>query len=245
MGLRKKDDDAGGRLPHGGGTHRARKNQRARGASARSKAGCGFDGLEWCDGGNRGRIFICGDPGCGKTTELLKRCEPCQRVVVFNTLGSIAPPRGWVEVSTPYDLLFCMMARPAWKLIYTPRDGTLEKHFDRSCEIVKAVRGVVFAVDELGFFTGPNYLPPAFAQLAFMGRHARVCVIATSQYVVDVPRKYTSACMAAGEIAVFRQLEPAYLKAWEERAGKEFAARLPHLKQFEFATWKPGFHAGK
>jgi hypothetical protein len=198
----------------------------------------GFDDGEWQDGGVRGRVFVCGKPNSGKSYLLDKRVSGCGRVVLFNTMGvaSFDGLSGWQHCSQPGELEDILDENfdGGFKVIYTPRSGTKEAHFDAVCARVNACGRMVFAVDEVDTFMSPNYMPKGLYDVMNYGRHARMAFIGTARNTVQVARQFTSNLT---EIDIFCMTEPRYLKYFADTCGESVTAEVPRLPTYSYIRW--------
>ena len=198
----------------------------------------GFADGEWQDGGVRGRVFVCGKPGSGKSWLLDRRIRSCGRVVLFNTMGvdSFADLDGWTQCSQPGQLEDILEENfdGSFRVVYTPRNGTKEQHFEAVCTRVNACGRMVFGVDEVDTFMSPGFMPEGLYNVMNYGRHARIAFIGTARNTVQVARQFTSNLT---EIDIFCMTEPRYLKYFADTCGETVASEVPRLPQYSFIRW--------
>jgi hypothetical protein len=148
--------------------------------------------------------------------------------------------KGYKVISEPGPLRDYLVLNRGrrFRVLYQPRAGDLDAHFEAVCTIVRAVGWLIFAVDELDKLCGPRFgdsrMTPAFYHLVNYGRHERVSMIATARRPTSVARGYTSECL---KMFLFRITEKADLKYFEDYIGAENAARLPSLEPYQFLAW--------
>jgi hypothetical protein len=111
----------------------------------------------------------------------------------------------------------------------------LGDHFAAVCQLVIATGRVIFAVDEVDRFTTPGSMPCGLEFLVNQGRHVSVSLACTSRRPAQVARELTS---QAHLFYIFRTTEPRDLSYLEEYVGREAAARLPHLGEYECLEWE-------
>lgn len=202
----------------------------------------GFIDGEYQDGELRGVGFLVGKRGMGKTTlmgDLFKQCTG--GTLFFDSLSKH-------EAVLPGYKLFCepgplkdylrMNSARRYRILYQPRSGDIEQHFQAACVIVRAVGNMVFGVDELdmlcGSHWGPSWMCPGLYHLVNYGRHSKVAMLATARRPMNVPRGYTSQCL---EMRLFGMTERADLKYFEDYIGATDAARLATLQKYQYLHW--------
>lgn len=161
-------------------------------------------------------------------------------MILFNTAGVDSFDRltGFVRVSTPKQLKEVVLA--AWpdgpmRVIYVPRSGDREKHFECVSAIVKACKRCVFAVDEIdAFMSANNPGCPAFYDLTNYGRHLRIALVGTTRNTVAVSRQFTSMLT---EMCIFATTEPRYLRYLEDTCGGQVSDQVPLLGKYEYIRW--------
>jgi hypothetical protein len=202
----------------------------------------GFIDGEYEDGGLRGCNFLAGKRGMGKTTEMDRILSGCVGgVVFFDSLSKHADVlKGYKILSEPgplRDYLTINRGR-RFHVLYQPRAGSLDEHFQAVCDVVRALGWCILAIDELDKLCGPRFgdsrMCPGLYHLVNYGRHDRVSLIATARRPTSVARGYTSECVS---MSLFRITEKADLKYFEEYIGADNAARLPTLQPYQFLSW--------
>ena len=198
----------------------------------------GFVDGEYQDGEVRGLVFLCGRRGMGKTTEMdriLKACSGGR--VFFDTLSKHAEVlKGYKVISEPGPLAEYLKANRGaqFRVLYQPRSGNLDTHFELVCRIVRAIGWMIFAVDELDKLCGPRFgdcrMAPGLYYLVNYGRHVRVSMIATARRPRAVARGYT----AEAEMRLFNLKERADIDYFEDLIGEENAARLRTLPKYHY-----------
>ena len=202
----------------------------------------GFIDGEYEDNGIRGCIFVAGKRGMGKTTEMDRLLTGCAGgAVFFDSLSKHAALfRGYYVVTEPGQLREYLVLNRGrrFRVLYQPRAGSLDSHFQAVCLIVRAVGWLIFAIDELDKLCGPRWgdsrMPPELYHLVNYGRHERVSLIATARRPTSVARGFTSECL---QMLLFRVTEKNDLDYFEDYIGRENAARLPGLSPYCFLAW--------
>jgi len=198
----------------------------------------GFIDGEYQDGEIRGLMFLVGRRGTGKTTEMNRLLSLCGGgVVFFDTLSkhaAIFP--GYMVIHQPSVLAEYLRVNRGrrFRVLYQPRAGDLDKHFQAVCTIVRAFGWMIFGVDELDKLCGARWgdmrMPPELSHLVNYGRHERVSMIATARRPRAVPRGYT----AESEMLLFQMQERADLDYFADLVGEETAERLRSLPRFVY-----------
>jgi hypothetical protein len=198
----------------------------------------GFVDGEYQDGEIRGLVFICGMRGMGKTWLMDQLLGSCGGGVVFiESLSKHAGVlRGYKVLSQPGALeeyLRVNLAR-RFHVLYQPRAGSLDEHFQSVCTCVRVFGKMILAIDELDKLCGPRWgdsrMCPELDHLVNYGRHEQVSMIATARRPTGVPRGYT----AEAELRLFKIKEQAYLDYFADLVGKDSAARLRTLDKFQY-----------
>ena len=193
---------------------------------------------EYQDGEIRGLSFLVGRRGTGKTTEMDRLLSLCTGgVIFFDTLSKHAGVfHGYVVVSDPGPLanyLRLNRGRRA-RVLYQPRRGDLDQHFQAVCRIVRAFGWLILGIDELDKLCGARWgdarMAPEFYHLVNYGRHEHVSMIATARRPRAVARGYT----AEAEMRIFNLKEGADVDYFEELIGKDQAGKLRSLPQFYY-----------
>ena len=202
----------------------------------------GFIDGEYQDGELRGCIFIAGKRGMGKTTEMGRLLSACGGgVLFFDSLSRHeAALKGYRIVSQPGELEEYLRANVGrrFRVLYQPRSGDLDQHFQANCLIVRAFGEMIFGVDELDMLCGSQWgdsrMCPEFYHLVNYGRHCRVSMLATARRPMSVARGFTSQCL---EMRLFGMTERADLKYFEDYIGQADAQRLATLSKYQFLHW--------
>lgn len=198
----------------------------------------GIVDCEYQDGEIRGLVFLCGMRGMGKTTEMARLLSLCTGgVLFFDTLSKHARLfPGFRIVTSAHELENYLRVNRGrrFRILYQPRSGSLDDHFRAVCLLAGVFGHMIFAIDELDMFCGPQWgrtrMPPEFYQLVHFGRHECVSMIATARDPKGVPRAYTG----QAEMRIFRIEERSYLDYFVDRLGNEGAERLASLPRFSY-----------
>lgn len=202
----------------------------------------GFVDGEYQDGELRGITFLAGQRGMGKTTEMVRLARACLGgVVFFDSLGThghvLHDFRLVSSISDARLYLKANVGRRA-RLLYQPRGGSVDEHFNAVCNLVREVRWLILAIDELDKMCGERWgvhrMCPGLYDLVNYGRHARVSMLATARTPIQVPRGFTS---EVRQMRLFRLQENRYVKYFEEYVGANNAARLRGLDPYTFLKW--------
>jgi hypothetical protein len=205
----------------------------------------GFIEGEYQDGELRGLTFIAGQRNMGKTTETTRLLNQCAGgAVFFDTTGNHGGVlRGYKTFSQPGPLKEYLRLNHGrrFRIRYEPRDEHAHEHFEAVCLIVRAVGWMIFAVDEVDTFCGPEHgvrqMPAALYNLAHFGRHYRVSMIVTARDPASLSIRFRSQCET---FRIFRTDEERYVQYFSGRIGKVNAARLSSLTRFQFLLWRSG-----
>jgi hypothetical protein len=205
----------------------------------------GFVDGEYQDGELRGITFLAGVRGSGKTTEMVRLLDSCSGGIIF--FDSLSKHEGVLRkaviISQPGQLKTYLRRynRTRFRILYQPRTGNLDEHFESVCRIVMAFGWMIFGIDELDKLCGnrfaPTSMPPGLYELVNYGRHHRVSMLATARTPIQVPRGFTS---ESCQMRLFRMHENRYVKYFEEFIGTANADRLPKLEKFRFLLWRDG-----
>ena len=214
----------------------------------------GFIDGEYQDGEVRGRVFVCGQTGCGKTTEMLRLIGQCSGGAVFFDTTGRHEIRGAVIVHEPGELERALLARIGkgsehFRVLYQPWGGDLIEHFRHACRIVELIASITFAIDEVDSFCGPewgsSHVPAELYKLAHFGRHAGkywrgkrrgVALLYTARIPTSVARVLSS---QAYEMRLFHEHESSYLNYYAKGPlGKDNARKLLALRNYQFYIWK-------
>ena len=202
----------------------------------------GFIDGEYTDGEIRGCVFVAGVRGMGKTTELARLLSSCSGgTLFFDPLSkheSVLP--GFRLISQPGELQTYLRANRGrrFRVLYQPRQGSLDTHFRAVCLIVRAFGSMIFGIDEFDMLCGSRWgdtrMPPEMYHLVNYGRHCRVSMLATARRPMNVARGFTSQCQT---MRLFHMREKADLKYFEEYIGQSDTARLSSLPKFHYLLW--------
>jgi hypothetical protein len=200
----------------------------------------GFIDDEYQDAGVRGRVFICGLPGSGKSQLLCDRIRGARRVIVFDpvkakTLESLTGD-GFVQVGQPQELreLLARQGDSDFRVLYTPVMGQGVLHFEAVNDMVYKVGGMVYAIDEVDKFQEPASCPPRFYELVNYCRHREIAMIGTARRPAQVSKEYT---YGLSEVCAFNVTEPRDLKYFEGKCGSAATERLPQLGKYAYLRW--------
>lgn len=204
----------------------------------------GFIDDEWQDGGVRGRVFIVGLPGSGKSELLYRRVRRCSRIVVFDpvaarTIAQLVEKDGFQRVSQPSELrdLIAENFDGGFRVVYTPTQGDGLKHFESVNAIVRLAGRMVYAVDEVDKYQEPGWAPAELYELLNYGRHVQVAMIGTARRGAQTSKEYT---YGLSEICAFSFSEPNDLKYFEGKCGLAVADVIPSLGKYEYIRWMQG-----
>lgn len=198
----------------------------------------GFIDGEYQDGELRGINFLVGRRGFGKTTEMGRLLNACGGgVLFFDPLSKHAHvmPRA-VAIFTPEKLEEYLRVNRGtrFRIVYMPRGGNLDQHFQSVCKIVRAFGWMIFAVDEVDKFCGsrwgPAWMPPELADLVNYGRHCRVSMIVTARR----PQGVAAPLKAEAEWRVFRLKDEKALDALANEIGEENLPKIRELPKYYY-----------
>lgn len=206
----------------------------------------GFIDGEWCDGEVAGLGAVFGLRRMGKTTEVIRLANQCRgTVVLWDYTGNHARLlRGADTLYQPGQLKAQLLARSARSRLairYVPRDRSFSEHFRAVCAICAAVGDLVLVVDEVDSVCGAQWgqtrMCPELYELVHMGRHHHVSMLVTARDTASVPVNLRSQC---DTFRLFRTTEQGYIDYLGKRIGKQNAARLPSLPQYNYLLWRSG-----
>ncbi len=167
----------------------------------------GFIEGEYQDGEIRGLTFLAGMRGMGKTTETARLLSQCAGgALFFDTTGN-HPFKGYKTFTQPDDLVKYLKANHnrRFRIRYVTTDEHAEEHFVRVCSIVRWARWMVFAVDEVDTFCGPEHgakqMPMPLYNLAHFGRHYRVSMLVTARDPASLSIKSVRSAAPCGYFA--------------------------------------------
>jgi hypothetical protein len=163
------------------------------------------------------------------------RLRPVSRVIVFDTLGQY-DLTGYIYIHQPGDLKMILRERlkSSFRVMYQPKEGALEKHFEAVTQIVIACGSMIYAVDEVDRFCSASWLPEGLKDLVNYGRHRKVSCLFTSRRPAQVARELTSQC---SEFRLFRTTEPRDLSYYSDCIGIA-SEKLSGLEQFSYLLWR-------
>jgi hypothetical protein len=202
----------------------------------------GFVDGECQDGELRGLAFLAGKRGMGKTTEMDRLLSACSGgVVFFDTLSKHGEAlKGYKIVSEPGEMKSYLARnyKQRFRIMYQPRRGNLDAHFEACAAIVEAFGWMIFGVDEIDKLCGPRWgdsrMPPKLYDLVNYGRHHRVSMLATARKPQRLSRDYAGECH---EMRLFQITEPAALDYFEEYIGKVNTAKLRSIPKYQYLLW--------
>jgi hypothetical protein len=210
----------------------------------------GFIDREWQDGEVRGRLFLAGEAGMGKTTEMSRLMWQCTGAeIFFDTVGDhwqeyVA--KGFTKLQQPRDLkryLIHNRGRRA-RVVYVPPDEFADQHLSSICQIVRAIAkelfgGMVLGIDEIDMCAGkgPNGMSPSLYYLVQCGRHVPMSLICTARDPATLPIRFRSQCT---EMRIFRTSEQRYVDYFAARIGKVNASALSTLQETYYLHWQAG-----
>lgn len=205
----------------------------------------GFIDGEYQDGELRGLTFLAGQRGMGKTTEAIRLVDQCTGpVIFFDTVGRHAALlKGFKVFSQPKPLEQYLRANRGRRVrvVYVPLDEFPDQHMVAVALIVRAFGDMIFCVDEIDIFCGPEWgakgMPVELYNLAHYGRHYHVSMLCTARDPASLSIRFRSQCEF---MRLFRTDEERYVKYFEARIGKANAAKLPMLQKTYFLLWQSG-----
>jgi hypothetical protein len=202
----------------------------------------GFIDGEYQDGELRGCTFVAGKRGMGKTTEMVRLLSLCSGgALFFDSLSRHETAvKGYKLFSQPGELekYLRVNRNRRFRILYQPRAGSVQEHFQAVCIIVRAFGSMIFAVDELDMLCGAQWgdsrMPQEFYHLVNYGRHCRVSMLATARRPMSVARGFTSQCL---QMRLFGMTERADLRYFEDYIGQVDAQRLATLAKYQYLHW--------
>lgn len=208
----------------------------------------GFIDGEYQDGELRGCVFIAGQRGMGKTTEMDRLLTQCAGgVIFFDSLSRHESVlKGYKLLTQPGELIEYLRVNRnrRFRVLYQPRTGDPSQHFHSVCVVVRAVGSMIFAVDELDMHCGAQWgdrrMDPGFYDLVNYGRHYRVSLVATARRPTSVARGFTSQCV---QMRLFGMREQADVRYFQEFIGQSNATRVTSLEKFQYLLWFDGEEA--
>lgn len=206
----------------------------------------GFIDGEYQDGEARGLVFLAGTAGYGKTTEATRIVESGSGpAVMFDPNGTHSLRRSRT-IHEPRELKEYLRS-PRGRVLYQPCAGDMMEHFRAACRCVFVTGGVVFFVDEVDMFCGPEWgdkrMPPELYDIANYRRHVRgkldpkargLAMVFTAREPMRVARGLTSAALS---MRLFQMNEPDYVKYFREFIGGANSERLKTLPKFHYLLW--------
>jgi len=204
----------------------------------------GFIDGEYQDGELRGMTLLAGMRGAGKTTEMDRLLQTCSGgVLFFDSLSKHAGVlKGYVVVHQPGELKAYLTRnhKKRFRILYQPRTGDFDAHFQAVCDIVKAFGWMIFGIDELDKCCGPRFgpsnMPRGLYELVNYGRHAIVSMLATARNPSRVSYDFVNEC---SYMRLFH-MQNRYLKYFEQFIGTENVARMRSLQKFQYLLWRDG-----
>jgi hypothetical protein len=200
----------------------------------------GFINDEWQDGEARGRTFVAGMPGYGKTTEIARLLNQCRGRALF--IDPEAKHKSFVPKYTlchqPFEAE--QVLRRNGRVIYQPKAGDLGEHFRVVCSMAYIMERCVIAVDEMDKFCGPEWgpknMPPILYDIVNYGRHHKVSLVYSSREPMRVARGVVS---SSGEMRLFHFDEDDYVNYFRKRLGIRVTADvLRSLPKYQYLHWK-------
>ena len=198
----------------------------------------GFVDGEYEDGELRGINFLVGRRGFGKTTEMGRLLSACSGGVVFfdplSKHAAILPDA--VIIADPGRLVEYLRVNRGrrFRVVYQPRAGNLDQHFQQFCKIVRAFGWMIVAVDEVDKFCGPrwgpNWMPPELSDLVNYGRHCRISMIVTARR----PQGVAAVLKAEAQWRVFRLKDEKALDSLANEIGEENLPRIRELPKYYY-----------
>ena len=203
----------------------------------------GFVDGEYQDGELRGMTLICGNRGMGKTTEMARLlCQCTGDAAFFDSVSKHAAVlRGWTVVSEPGAMKevirLARARRVASRILYQPRGGSFDAHFESFCEIVLAVGDTIVGIDEVdkccGARFGDSHMPKGLYDIVNYGRHHKVSTLVTVRNPFRVSYDLVNECAF---MRLFR-LKPRYVAYFKEWLEAEDLALLQRLEKYQYLYW--------
>jgi len=205
----------------------------------------GFIDGEYQDGELRGCMFIAGQRGMGKTTEMDRLLGECAGgVIFFDSLSRHELVlKGYKLINQPGELIEYLRAnsKRRFRILYQPRSGDLSEHFRAVCKVARAFGWMILAIDELDMHCGAQWgdrrMPSELYDLVNYGRHFRVSMVATARRPTSVARGFTSQCL---QMRIFGMREKADIRYFQEFIGEENSSRAATLEKFQYLRWVDG-----
>jgi len=159
---------------------------------------------------------IAGKRGLGKTTLLKSLLENYEssNIIVFDYLSEYDIENFNIAFGLNEINQNILNKKDKYvKLIFRPNKEdnlTIEKSFDKICEIVLLSNNTIFIIEECDNFCSPYYLSEPFRQIIEYGRHQNISIIATTRRLGNLNRSLTA---QANKLFTFRQTEKRDLEA--------------------------------
>jgi len=208
---------------------------------------------EYQDGEVRGRLFLCGQSGYGKTTEMIRLCDQCRGGVIFYDHTGNHRLKGAVYVHQPKDLARAIRAnlargRERFRIMYVPMGGDLHEHFHAVCKMAYAVASLTLAVDEIDSYCSSRYgdsrMRKELYDIVHFSRHAPGAQIPNSKrrgmallFTARIPTSIARGLSSqSSEFRLFHEDDGEYLDFFRRGVlrNKENAEKLRELPKYKF-----------
>jgi hypothetical protein len=206
----------------------------------------GFHDGEYFDGDISGLGAVFGLRKMGKTTEVIRLANQCKGTVVFwdytGQHGGMV--HGANNISQPGQLKSLLLARSKRRRLairYVPTDRTFVDHFRAMCGICFEAGDLILIADEVdaccGEQWGQHRMPPELYEIAHMGRHGHVSMLATARDAPTISKNFRSQC---DNMRLFRVSEEDHVEYFAKKIGRKNAALLPYLPPWHYLYWESG-----
>lgn len=182
------------------------------------------------------RIYL-GRTGWGKSFRLKRDLLARPRLIVYDSLNEPT----WDcfrRIDNPGELISLLIRNPSFfQVSYSTKQARLGFRLTDDLELISqcifCCQNLVFAVEEIGLFSSPNYLPVGIENVAARGRKKRLSLFVTSQRAAMIHPLIRS---QASSIISFGQHEPADLDWLKKRIGPDGEA-VRKLRPYQALTW--------
>lgn len=180
-----------------------------------------------------GRNYILGVFGrknSGKSTFVSERAAGIPRLGVIDTLGEysqIFPP---CPGALPEQVLMLSQNQAPMQYSYLLPPQHFATAFNYLCKAAYMGGNLTLVIEEIDYFSKPNWNEEGLDLLIRYGRHRNVNVIYTVRNLGETSRRLTS---QTDYYVAFRVTEPLYLDAIAERLSDDAALRIANLGEHE------------
>jgi len=184
-------------------------------------------------------IAVAGMKGHGKSTWLRANMTEERSLAIIDTLGE---HRDWCPMcpAKEMDEQVRMLAEPPehfqWSFMVSPHhkdENGNNLHFESLCSAAMLAGEMTLVIEEVDHYASANFISPSLQVLVDYGRHKLVNVVWLTRNLSVVPRILTS---QTDLFVLFKQQEPRYLEAMEDRFTEEIVDAVEALPQFEYIT---------